>query len=280
MSRFIYLLSEGVHDVAFLARVLKHIHGASKIDLKSKLDEPRQRWINGFKWPIGENIDRLSVPAPKFAYIATSDTLIGLRNAQGISNLKATLEDDLEVLYKHQALPDTIGVFLDSDKEPQNERFNKLRAELVKVSSASGALQVADKLATLGNGTPRVGIFAFPSPGADGALEDLLLEIGKVPYEELCKRASEYVNAWHAHVGQDTHTDWSDLKGQSGVKKATFAAATAVLKAGRGAVATIEDNRWIGDATKDHAALAPCLAFLRELLAQPSVANPGMAPTP
>ena len=280
MSRFIYLLSEGVHDVAFLTRVLKHIHGASKIDEKSKLDEPRQRWITGFKWPIGENIDRLAVPAPKFVYIAMSDTLIGLRNAEGISNLRAMLEDDLEVLYKHQALPDTIGVFLDNDKEPQDQRFNKLRAELLKVSSVSGALQLADKLATLGNGSPRVGIFAFPWPGADGALEDLLLEIGKVPYEKLCKRASEYVNAWHEDVGSDTHNEWRDLKGQSGVKKAKFAAATAVLKPGRSAVATIEDNRWIGDATKDHAALAPCLAFLRELLAQPSVANPGTTPTP
>jgi len=38
MSRFVYLLSEGVHDVAFLSRVLKHAHGASKVDLKSKLD--------------------------------------------------------------------------------------------------------------------------------------------------------------------------------------------------------------------------------------------------
>jgi hypothetical protein len=273
MSRFLYFLSEGVHDVAFISRVLKHVHSASKIDTKSKLDEPRQRWINSFKWPVGENIDRLAVPAPKFAYIPSSDTLIGLRNAEGISKLKATLEDDLEVLYKHDALPDTIGVFLDSDKESQEQRFKKLCAELVKISATSAPLQLADKLAAMGTGNPRVGIFAFPSPGVEGALEDLLLEIGNVPYQELCKRASEYVNAWHAQVGSDGHKDWGDLKGQSGVKKATFATATAVLKPGRGAVATIEDNRWVGDATKDHDALAPCLAFLSELL------KPPVAPT-
>ena len=271
MSRFIYLLSEGVHDVAFLARVLKHAHGASKIDFKSKLDEPRQRWINGFKWPVGENIDRLSVPAPKFVYVAASDTLVGLRNAEGIDKLKTTLEDDLEVLYKHDALPDAVGVFLDSDKEPQHQRFKRLREELLKVSAGSRSLELADKLAVMGVGDPRVGIFAFPSPGTEGALEDLLLELGKVPYDELCKRANEYVSAWHAQVGSDGHKDWGDLKGQSGVKKATFATATAVLKPGRGAVATIEDNRWIGEATKEHSALAPCLAFLSELLA-PSVA--------
>jgi hypothetical protein len=280
MSRFVYLLSEGVHDVAFLTRVLKHVHGASKIDLKSRLDEPRQRWINGFKWPVGENIDRLAVPAPKFVHIPASDTLIGLRNAEGIGKLKTTLEDDLEVLYKHDALPDTIGVFLDSDKESQDQRFTRLREELLKVSTASGSLELAAKLAVMGTGNPRVGIFAFPSPGTDGALEDLLLELGKVPYEELCKRASDYVSAWHAHVGSDGHKDWGDLKGQSGVKKATFATATAVLKPGRGAVATIEDNRWIGEATKDHAALAPCLAFLNELLAVPAAAavNQGTSP--
>jgi hypothetical protein len=280
MSRFIYLLSEGVHDVAFLSSVLKHVHGASRITVKSKLDEPRQRWISGFKWPVGENIDRLAVAAPKFVHMLASDTLIGLRNAEGIDRLKATLEDDLEVLYKHDALPDTIGVFLDSDKEPQGQRFKKLRAELLKVSPAAGGLQLADKLAVICAGNPRVGIFAFPSPGAEGALEDLLLEIGQGPYEQLCKRASEYVSAWHAHVGSDNHKDWGDLKGQSGVKKATFATATAVLKPGRGTVATIEDNRWVGDATKDHSALAPCLAFLSELLATPATAAANQGTTP
>jgi len=267
MSRFVYVLSEGVHDVAFLARILMYAHGASKIDLKSKLDEPRRRWINGFKWPVGENIDRLSVPAPKFVHIPGSDTLIGLRNAEGIDKLKATLEDDLEVLYKHEALPDTIGVFLDSDKESQDQRFRRLREKLLKVSTASRALTLADRLAVMGTGDPRVGIFAFPSPGTEGALEDLLLELGKVPYAELCKQAGDHVTTWHAHVGNDDHKDWKDLKGQSGLKKATFATATAVLKPGRGAVATIEDNRWIGEATMAHPALAPCLTFLSALLA-------------
>ena len=280
MSRFVYLLSEGVHDVAFLSRVLKHIHGASRVDVKSRLDEQRQRWINGFKWPIGENIVRLAVPAPKFVHIAASDTLIGLRNAEGIDRLKATLEDDLEVLYKHEALPDTIGLFLDSDNEAQDERFRKLRSELLDIAAAPGALQLPDRLATMGTGSPRVGIFAFPSPGSEGALEDLLLDIGRVPYEELCRRAKAYVSEWHAHVGSDTHKDWKDLKGQSGLMKAAFATATAVLKPGRGAAATIEDNRWIGDATKDHPSLAPCLAFLSDLLAPPAAAATSQGTTP
>lgn len=280
MSRFVYFLSEGVHDVAFLYRVLKHVYGASKIDLKSKLDEPRQRWINSFKWPVGENIDRLAVPAPKFVHIPASDLLIGLRNAEGIGRLKTTLEDDLEVLYKHEALPDTIGIFLDSDKEAQDQRFKKLRAELLKISMTSGSLQIADALTSVGTGNPRVGIFAFPSPGVEGALEDLLIEIGRAPYGDLCDRAREYVNAWHGYVGNDTHKDWSELKGQSGVKKAMFATVTAILKPGRGAVATIEDNRWVCDATRDHTAIAPCLAFLSELLAPPATAPATEGTTP
>lgn len=270
MSRFIYLLSEGVHDVAFLCRVLKHVHDASRVEIKSKLDEPRQQWINGFKWPVDEKIHRLAVPAPLFMHISESDTLVGVRNAEGIDRLKPMLEDDLDDLYRHDALPEAIGVCLDSDDEPQDRRFNRLRNALLSISSGSHSLQPADKLAVMGTGSPRVGIFAFPSPGVEGALEDLLLEIGKVPYAELCMRASEYVNARRADVDSDAHKDWKALKGASGVKKATFAAATAVLKPGRGAVATIEDNRWVSDATQAHAALAPCLAFLRDLLALPT----------
>lgn len=273
MSRFVYILSEGVQDVAFLSQILKHVHGASKIDSKSKLDEPRQRWIDGFKWPVGDNIDRLAVPAPKFVHIRKGDTLVGLRNAQGIDRFRFTLEDDLEVLYKHNAIPEAIGLFLDSDQEPQGVRFSKLRSGLLTVSFGAGLLQLADNLAAMGAGNPRVGVFAFPAPGVEGTLEDLLLEIGRVPYEELCARAAEYVNARRDHVDSDAHKDWSELKGQSGVKKATFAAATAILKPGRGAVATIEDNRWIGDATRGHVALAPCLSFLSELLVPPAAAT-------
>ena len=248
MSRFIYMLSEGVHDVAFLTRVLKHIHGATRIERKSELDEPRRLWVEAFKWPVGETIGRLSVPAPAFVRLAPSDTLIGLRNAGGITNLKDTLENDLEMLYKHKALPDTIGVFLDSDKEPQGARYQSLCSELRSISPAFGPLQLAEELARIGAGNPRVGIFAFPRPG------------------------KEYVETWKARVESDGHKDWKELKGESGIKKATFAAATAILKPGRAASTTIEDNRWIGDATRDHEALAPCLAFLNELLASPEEA--------
>lgn len=269
MSRFVYLLSEGVHDIAFLTRVLSQVHGGKKVSQKSKLDVPRQRWIDGFKWPLGEDINRLSVPAPKFVHVAASDTLIGLRNAEGIDRLKDTLEDDLDTLDRHDGLPDAIGVFLDSDKEPQATRYTKLRSKLQQVSVGARTLTLSETLAAVSAAEPRVGVYAFPEPGKEGALEDLLLDLGRVPYAALCDRAREYVSASHADVASDGHSDWKELKGQSGVKKATFATATAILRPGRGTAATIEDNRWICDATRDHGALTPCLAFLSALLAAP-----------
>jgi hypothetical protein len=268
MSRFVYLLSEGVHDVAFLFRVLKHVHGAKKIEQRGALDEARQRWVGRFKWPLGDKIARLSVPAPVFVRVQSLDLTLALRNAEGIDRLRDTLEDDLDALDKDGAMPDAVGVFLDSDREPQETRFQALCEKLRTISvGAAGTLEPAETLGALGSGTPRVGVFAFPQPGKQGALEDLLLELGRVPYDALCDRAEAYAHGWHANVTADPHKDWGDLKGESGIKKATFAAATAVLKPGRGAVATIEDNRWVSEATRDHPSLAPCLAFLRELLA-------------
>jgi len=269
MSRFVYLLSEGVHDVAFLSRVLTQLRGASKVNARSRLDEPRQRWVDGFKWPVREDIGRLAVPAPTFLLLPTGDTLIGLRNSQGIDQLAATLEDDLEVLYKLDALPDAIGVFLDSDQESQAARFAGLRAKLLKIAVGHHLLEVADELACLATGEPRVGVFAFPRPGAEGTLEDLLLDLGRIPYQDLCAAASTYVAARCEGVLDDPHRDWRGLRAQSGVTKATFAAATAILKPGRGSVATIEDNRWVGDETHQHPSLSPCLEFLDRVLAPP-----------
>lgn len=266
MSRFVYLLSEGVHDVAFLFRLLKHEYGAKKIEQLSALDDARRAWVGRFKWPVGDKIARLSVPAPAFVRVPSLDLTLGLRNAEGIDRLRNTLEDDLDALDKDGAMPDAVGVFLDSDDKPQAQRFQQFCEKVRTISVGSWTLEPAETLGVLGAGTPRVGVFAFPQPGQQGALEDLLLELGRGPYDALCDRAAAYARGCHAEVTADPHKDWAELKGASGLKKATFAAATAVLKPGRGAVATIEDNRWVSDATREHPSLAPCLAFLRELL--------------
>lgn len=126
MSSFVYLLAEGVGDVAFLGKLLEVGFGATRIETMEALDEARRIWMGSFKWPLtgGDKtmIKRLAVPAPVF-YELAAGTLIALRNAEGLSKMRDMLERDLESFDRDDNGPNTIGVILDSDKEPAEQRF-------------------------------------------------------------------------------------------------------------------------------------------------------------
>ena len=119
----------------------------------------------------------------------------------------------------------------------------------------------------MGTGTPRVGSFALPESGKAGTLEDVLLALGGAAYPDLAATAEAYATAWHKKVAADASHEWKELKKPAGLKKATIGAMTAVLKPGRAAQVSLEDNLWVSTSTKDHASLAPCLAFMKSLLA-------------
>jgi hypothetical protein len=122
---------------------------------------------------------------------------------------------------------------------------------------------------------PRVGVFALPGVDVPGTLEDVLLELGGVAYADLTAAAHGYATAWHAKIAGDASQEWKDLKKPTGIKKATVAAMTAVLKPGRTTAAMIEDNRWVSDHTRSVPCLAPCLAFMRALIAPATPQLPG-----
>lgn len=282
MSAFFYIVTEGVHDVAFLGRLLAVAHGASRIRKLEDLDDSLRGWLGGFKWPnksgAHHDIARLAVPAPVFYRLATNQ-VVALRNAQGLTEIGKTLEIDLEAFSRVQSGPEAIGVVLDSDDEPADQRFAKLKTalEAVKLPAPSSLGQVSD-------GRPRVGVFALPEPGAAGTLEDVLLALGDTAYPELCAAARGYADQWRQKVdAEPTTSDWKELRKPAGAKKATIGAMTAVLKPGKSTQVSLEDNRWVSEQTKALACLQPSLAFLSALLTTPappatvSVQDPGEA---
>lgn len=277
MSGLIYLLTEGVHDVAFLGKLLAHCFDAKQVKTMEELDEPTRLWMGSFKWPLLQGgktpIGRLAVPAPMF-YRLPSGALVALRNAQGISELDRTISIDYEAFLRQPLELAAIGIVLDSDDEPHPARYAKLKAKL-----AALGLVAPDALAEVSGSSPRIGVFALPTTGVAGTLEDLLLELGGLAYPELSTAAHEYAAGWHAKVTDDKSKEWKDLKKPAGLKKATVAAMTSMLKPGRQVTATLEDHRWVSDETQTAECLAPCLAFLRALLSPPD-AQPTAAPTP
>jgi len=264
MTSFMYLLTEGVHDVAFLGKLLTVCWAATPVETMEELDEAPRAWMGAFKWPIprGANtpIRRLAVPAPVF-YRLPAGTLVALRNAQGISEIGKTLAVDLEAFTRIPSGPESIGVVLDSDDEPADQRFGKLRAALESVKLAAPAA-----LGEVSGGTPRVGVFALPEPGIVGTLEDVLLALGDVAYPELTVAARGYAAEWRKKAdGDPTGSDWKEIRKPAGAKKATIGAMTAVLKPGKSMQVSLEDNRWVSDETKAVLGLQPCIGFLNAL---------------
>jgi hypothetical protein len=272
MSGLIYFLVEGVHDVAFVGKLLSVCFSARHVETMEELDDATRIWMSSFKWPIPKGgktpIRRLTVPAPAFFRLPAGN-LVGLRNAQGITDLGKTLSLDLEAFTRTSIALDAVGIMLDSDDEPQANRYTKMKAQL-----EAQKLAAPDSLAVVSASSPRVGVFALPEAHSSGTLEDILLALGDVAYPELTAAARAYATSWHATIANDTNHEWKDLKKPAGVKKATIGAVTAVLKPGRPTAATIEDNRWVSDATRSAACLAPCLAFMRALIAPAALQPP------
>lgn len=279
MTDFFYIVTEGVHDVAFIGRLLAVAHGANRIQKLEDLDDSLREWLGGFKWPNNtgthHDIARLAVPAPAFYRLPTND-VVALRNAQGLTEIGKTLVIDLEAFIRPQIGPAAIGVVLDSDDEPADQRFEKLKATLegVKLSAPSSLGEVS-------SGTPRVGVFSLPEPGTAGTLEDVLLALGDIAYPELIAAARGYADHWRQRAAAEHQVpDWNEIRKPAGTKKATIGAMTAILKPGKSMQVSLEDNRWVSEQTRALACLQPSLAFLNALLAPPAapaVGNPGNA---
>lgn len=265
MSSFLYLVTEGVHDVAFLGKLLSVGWGASRIRTMDELDEAHRSWIGEFKWPSFHRgkaqIDRLAVPAPVF-YRFPEGTVVALRNAQGLSEIGKTLTVDVEAFARISSNPDAIGIVLDSDDEPAEQRFRKVKATLKGVS-----LEAPPALGEVTTGTPRLGVFALPEPGVAGTLEDLLLALGDAAYPALAAAARGYAAEWRARAETEpTVVDWKEMRKPAGTKKAAIAAMTAILKPGRSTQASLEDHNWVSGETKVIGCIQPCVAFLNALL--------------
>lgn len=266
MSTFVYLLAEGVHDVAFLGKLLVLCHKASRLRTMDALGDDQRRWMESFTWPLrgGKKIDieRLSVPAPVF-YKTERGEVVALRNAQGISSVGATLTRDREFFARNQGGPSTIGVVLDSDDEPQADRFRGLTETLRDLG-----LTPPDALGACSRGDPRVGVLALPAPGEQGTLEDVLLALGDAVYPALRAAAKRYVDPFREDDPSAglSGADRREIKKPAGLKKATIAAMTAVLKPGKSTQTSLEDNRWISEETRAVGPLQPSIAFLDLLL--------------
>ena len=258
MSRFTYLIAEGVLDVIFLNKVICQAFGFRQIQKHADLPDHAKEWLSKIsKWPIADDITRMSVPAPVF--LNNQSSLIGIRNAKGIKNVDATVRGDYETFLRLDWFPDTMCVILDADDQTPAERF----ADFVPLFQVQerGLPQPSLLGQVAANEAKRSGVFSFPGTGQQGTIEDVLLPIAKTRFGNLSVHAARYVAEWMPSES----VDFKELAKPSGRKKAQLSAMTALLKPGKSINASIDDQNWISNSV-EIPELVPLIKFLADAL--------------
>ncbi len=267
MTRLVYLITEGVHDVAYLSRILVKKFEFRQAEALTDLDRVYRQWIeSSCKWPHNNRIDRSSVPAPEI-YIRPG-VEVALANAEGIDSIRKKLRVDLAYFAQTGASLDAIGVVLDADEaDPtvcRQEMATGLDAELVEAALPR---------------LPRTSVFILPDDSSAGTLEDILIPLGRRLYPGLFASADLHVQAAQKDLNKLRNEERKAIKRPSGPKKALLSTVAAVLKPGKAIQATLKDHRWISQDTLSGPELAPTIAFLQWiLLADPLDASASSTP--
>lgn len=252
----IYLITEGVHDVAYLSRILVSHFKLKQAAALTDLDDVYRRWIEeSCKWPHQGKIDRSSVPAPEF-YVGPG-MAVALANAEGLDSICEKLQGALEHFAKTGASLDAIGVVLDADDEDPAVRRQKmatrLDAELMEASLPR---------------PPRTGVFILPDDTSPGSLEDVLIPLGRRLFPGLFASADLHIQAAYNELDNLRSDERKAFRKPSGPSKALLSAVAAILKPGKAIQATLKDHRWISKETLSAPELAPTIEFLQRLLSK------------
>lgn len=262
MTTFVYLIAEGVTDVTLITRVLVRYCRMVEIGKKSELPDKAKTWLDGIKWPVGEDIGRLAVPAPVF--VQRESILIAIRNAQGLGGMRRWLDADNQTFFRIDWAPDALGILLDADNKQPSQRFSSARAQLDGFESFPSLNDLRDigKVADSEDGR-RSGIFVFPDNEAQGTVESLLLTLGAAGFPELSDSSREFVERWDAPKGQERL--FKELRKPAGLSKARLSAMASLLKPGKNLNASLKDHPWVPEREPPEV-LKPLVRFLERLI--------------
>ena len=263
MSETAYLITEGVTDAYLISRVLRRYFGMMRIQHRSDLPREADLWLQSFRWPVEENISRLTVPAPIF--MQAQDRVVAIRNAEGLTRIGETLDLDDEALIRVGWQPDAFGLLLDADEHPSSA-FDQATKSL-QVPGSFPPLASLERIGQIQT-TPdadgrRCGIFVFPDGRESGTVELLLLALGEEAFPELHQESRKFTDSWIAsHVdGQE----FTELRKPAGPYKAQLSTMTAMLKPGKSPNVSFQDHDWVPKAAIPRC-LEPLVTFLEALL--------------
>jgi hypothetical protein len=257
MTAYVYLATEGPHDVELVAALLRPF-GFRRVQHLTSLD-PYWRPLIPTTYPHRDDL-LARVPVPTF--FKGADLSVAIEAVGGDSKLAPRTEDVLALLRGTQP---SLGVILDADAERSaHERFDRVVKDLRKL-----AIPGPESPGIVASGPPRCGIYVLPDNQSPGTFESLLLEAAQTSYSRLIGSATTYVDSVD-RIALD-EDDMTELNKPAGRDKAIVASVAAILRPGKAIQVSIQDNRWLRDAALDLPRIVQLRRFLAELLALPAM---------
>jgi hypothetical protein len=190
-ERFVYLSPRACTTSRSSCRCLHAARGEPRSTSSRGLDEPRRGWIGGFKWPHKCGRPRsIGSPCPRRSSCMCwpRHEVVALRNAEGITEICSRRSRRPRVLLQRRTLPEAIGVFLDSDKEPTGAALREAEDLARKISEAPGSRRSPTRLAVIAAAARGWACSRFPNPAPRARSKTCCSRSVTVPYPELCRR--------------------------------------------------------------------------------------------
>jgi len=269
MANTIFLLLEGRHDAAFMARLLK-LQGFTQ---RKKLSAIPAQFGKLFPsdYPATEDTP-LTEPHPVPVFYQNDERWLVMLIGGG-SKSALTLGTTLKRARIAGFIPDSIGVVIDQDQDtdPETSR-DRFLVEFKKEEDLPIPLDFNIAPGTVIEGPPRRGLFVLPDNMSAGALEDILLACGEVNYKALKDRAMAFRDdaLTNCHLSADDLKDYGPGGGQQDIskrKKAWVAAMGSILVPAAAIQNSIRRNRWVEGGSLDLPQVKAIAEFLDKLIA-------------
>jgi hypothetical protein len=235
----IYLIAEGVQDVALLAKWLHVVRGyrdaeslaktvlgpafmqrkpptptASRTETQPEVGGPSKEGING----TGDAGATQPPQGPAKYLVSPTGILAILRAAEGNKKTRGGMDTDLEALDRDELRIAAAAVICDSDAETKADR-----GKWAGVLRSHGLPEPSDFGAVIEDTGRRTGFFAMPGGGSSGALETVLLQLAQANLPTAHGHARGYVDEW-LQLPDATAPPHTELAKPMGPDKATVAA--------------------------------------------------------
>jgi Protein of unknown function (DUF3226) len=239
MRKYGFLVVEGPQDAELVYRLLSPF-GMNRVRFEADLDPFLEPLIPRRYPPAGDLLKRPPMPL----FLQSQSHAVAIPFAGGDTALISSVEGAALLRYFDFKSLTGVGIILDADsvKSP-SDRYAAVRDGL-----RAKNFPFPDDAGSLSTTTPRYGAFVLPDNQAQGTLEDILLECGALIYPGLLTSATAHVDS----ASQDQSLlpeDLKELRKTAGRNKAVIGSMASILRPGRAVQVSIQDNRWLRDAT-------------------------------